>query len=248
MNVINFVNSTTNIKIAEFISLTVTPVNTGVNTATSVTLNMTTSYRKETVTVNTYTGAPSTITFEALGGLLAVGEYHRDLQSSSNDTSISLDGISPTMYQGGAMTGIGLVLNYNIKGSPLTLWRGFYDEYGNLLNYTDANGNTRQLIQRFYGVVTTFTITENSEDNNKYYSVVLNCSSIKTVLSNNTKGRRTNHDDFLNQTLGYMYQDGSGKWQLSSTPTGDSEDYDTSMDNVAPLNNAYFDFGIKSTQ
>ena len=242
MNVIKFVNSTTNIRIAEFISLTVTPINTGVNTATSVTVNMSSSYRREVLDVTNSQGSTQTIAFESLGGLLSLGEYHRDLQSSSNDTSVALDGVSPTVYNQGIMTGVGLVLNYNVKGSPLTIWRGFYDEQGNLLSYQDAQGRTRQLVQRFYGVVTTYTITENADNLNKYYSVVLNCSSIKTILSNNIRCRRTNHDDFLNETAGYMYKDQANKWQLGSTKTT-STVYDTCMDNVAPLNNAYFDFG-----
>jgi len=244
MNKIQFVNSTTNIKVAEFISINVTPINTSVNTASVVTLNISTSYRNETCTVDLTTGTTA-LTFEAVSGLLNVGEYHRDLQSSSNDTSISLDGVSQTQIQNGALSGIGLVLNYNIKGSPLTIWRGFYDDSGNLMTYTDGQGRTRRLIQRFYGVVTSFTITENSDPQNLYYSIVLNCSSIKTILSNNVVGRRTNHDDFQHQTLGYMYQDGMGNWQLSATKTGDNSDYDTSMDQVAPLNNAYFNFGQK---
>ena len=245
MNKIDFVNSTTNIKIAEFVSISVTPINTSVNTASVVTLNISSSYRQETVTISTATGSQS-VTFEGLGGLLSLSEYHRDLQSSSNDTSVSLDGISPTEYNNftGALTGIALVLNYNVKGSPLTIWRGFYDQNGELMTYVDGHGDTRQLIQRFAGVITSFTITENQDPKNKYYSVVLNCSSIKTVLSNDVSGRRTNHDDFQNQTVGKMYQDGMGNWHLGTTSTT-STVYDTSMDNVAPLNNAYFDFGLK---
>ena len=159
------------------------------------TYTFSTSYKAETIGGVSYT---------PMGGLVEVGQQQRDLKVTSFDTSISLVGIDPANIQ--------MVLGTPIRGSEVEIYRGFYND-----NYALVN-----TVKRFTGVVTTYSITENRETEDLTYTIVVNCSSYKTVLENNIGGRRTNRD-----TWTYFY---------GST--------DTSMDAVEKLNGAYFDFGV----
>lgn len=189
----------TSIKTAEFVEIIIST--STIYTSQPPEVNISSSYRKETITLPDN----RTLTFTPAGGLLSIGEQHRDLQASSFDTSITLDGI--------AYDNIYNVLAYpTIRGSKVTIWRGFYND----------NHQLTDVYQRFTGIIVSYVITENADPSNKYYSVVLNASSYKTILSNNIGGRRTNSDDWARTSPG-----------------------DTSMDNVALLNNAYFNFGVK---
>lgn len=168
------------------------------NTNTSAIYTFSTSYKKETIGGVEYT---------PMGGLVSVGQQQRDLAVTSFDTSIGLAGVDPA--------NISLVLANNIRGSEVEISRGFYTDGGRLSN----------VYPRFSGIVTSYSISEQREDNIDTFSVVINCSSYKSILENNTGGRRTNTDS----------------WNSFYAGT------DTSMDNVVNLNGAYFDFGVPVT-
>lgn len=161
----------------------------------SETYTFSTSYKAETINGVSYT---------PMGGLVEVGQQQRDLKVTSFDTSISLVGIDPVNIQ--------MVLGTPIRGSEVEIFRGFYNDDYELVNS----------VRRFTGVVTTYSISESQDLGEMSFTIVVNCSSYKTVLENNSGGRRTNRD-----TWSYFY--GSN---------------DTSMDNVEKLNGAYFDFGV----
>lgn len=165
------------------------------STATTNTYTFSNSYKSETI---------DSVEYSALGGLLAVGLQQRDLSVTSYDTTISLSGVDPV--------NISLVLNASLRGSEILVSRGFYSEGGQLI----------AVYPRFRGVVTSYAITEQREEGVDAFTVSLNCSSYKTILQNNTSGRRTNRDH----------------WTLQYGQT------DTSMDNVEKLSGAYFDFGV----
>ena len=57
--------------------------------------------------------------FTNLGALLLVGDVQRDIKATSDDMTISLVGIDPA--------NVALVLGANIKGSKVSIWRGFLD-------------------------------------------------------------------------------------------------------------------------
>ena len=198
---ISFVNTGTHIKTAEFVQLVIST--STIYAVQPPTVNVSSSYKYETLVIDTPT-VGTTATFTPVGGLLSVGEQHRDLQASSFDTSIVLDGV--------AYGNIFNVLQYELRGALVTIWRGFYDN----------NLSTPSIVKRFTGVVTSYVITEGQDLETPSYSVVLNVSSYKTILSNNIGGRRTNNDD----------------WSRYD-PT------DTSMNNVANLSYLSFNFGVK---
>ena len=145
--------------------------------------------------------------FIALGGLLSISTQQRDLRVTSSDTSVTLSGLS-SEYQY-------LVLGTQIKGSKIEIWRGFYDD-----NYILTN-----TVRRFTGIITSYSIVEDLQNNDDNFSISVNCSSFKTILENKVSGRKTN----------------SNSWK-EFNPT------DVSMDNVQALDGAFFDFGRKVTQ
>jgi hypothetical protein len=166
------------------------------------------SYRNETITDpigNTAPVTTSTQACTALGGLVAVSGHQRDLSVTSYDTSITLSGIDNTR--------VGAIIDAGIKGSRIQIYRGFYDTAYQIID-------TPQL--RYTGIVTSYSLNEERVDNIDAFTLVINCSSYKTVLENRIAGRYTN----------------SRSWKFYNST-------DTSMDRVASLSNAKFDFGKK---
>jgi hypothetical protein len=176
---------------AEFIKLTV--YNDVSNTANVTVHTFSSAYKSETIDGTVYT---------PLGGLLAVGAQQRDLRVTSADTSVTLSGIDGN--------NIYIVLATKIKGSKLEILRGFYDS-----DYILGNTYTR-----FTGIITSYNITEDREDDQDTFTVTVNASSYKTVLENRVSGRKTNERS-------WKY------WNPS----------DTSMDNVYSIADQKFDFG-----
>lgn len=168
---------------------------TVIGTNTNAVYTFSTSYKAETIDGVSYT---------PMGGLVAVGNQQRDLAVTAFDTSISLAGVDPA--------NISLVLAANIRGSEVEIRRGFYTN-GGILSAT---------YPRFNGIVTSYTVSEQREEGIDTFTVVINCSSYKSILENNIGGRRTSPDI----------------WKTYYAGT------DTSMDNVVNLNGAYFDFGV----
>lgn len=119
------------------------------------------------------------VTYEALGGLVAVGTQPRDLRVTSADTSVTLSGVDGNNIQ--------LVLDSNIKGSKLEILRGFYGDPGTANAYVLQNTYTR-----FTGIVTSYAINEDREDLLDTFTVTVNASSYKVVLENRIAGRKTN--------------------------------------------------------
>ncbi len=175
---------------AEFVKLIVTP-----EIGAPVTYTFSTSFRTETI---------DGVVYQALGTLLNIGTQQRDLRVTSSDTTITLSGLdSDNIY---------IVLGTKIKGSPIEIYRGFYDDNYNLVN----------TVRRFNGIITSYTITEDLQQDNNIdnFVISINCSAYKTILENRMAGRKTN----------------SNSWK-EFNPT------DISMDRVQAISEAYFDFG-----
>jgi len=188
-------NNTPFINNAEFVKLTV--YNEYGNTANSNVYTFSSAYKSEVIDGVTYT---------PLGGLLAVGVQNRDLRVTSADTSISLSGIDGN--------NIFVVLSTKIKGSEIEILRGFYNN-----NY--VLGNT---YNRFTGIITSYNIGEDRQQEQDNFTVTINASSYKSVLENRIAGRKTNKTS----------------WQeFNST--------DSSMNNVYSIADQQFDFGKKPT-
>lgn len=192
MNVIAPVQNTNNIRYAEFVQV-VTP---------------TATYRFATTpTALTVAGIG---TFDGLGALVGIGEIQRDIKSTANQTSLTLVGIDTAL--------LGWVLGQEIKGSQITMWKGFFDTDGNLI----TGGGTGGLYQYFYGYVNNFTIGEQWMEEARMYvgTIAVSASSIQIILQNRIAGRFTNDQS----------------WQFYNAG-------DTSMNRVGYVSTIYFPFG-----
>ncbi len=172
-------NNALQINTAEFVKLKI--YNDFNNTANVSTYTFSSAYREETF---------GNVTYTPLGGLLAVGAQTRDIRVTSGDTTISLSGVDGN--------NIFVVLDSKIRGSELTIYRGFYNN-----NYVLAN-----TYQRFTGIVTNYNINEDRVDNEDNFTVGISASSYKTVLENRIAGRKTNKESwrFFNSTDSSMDQ------------------------------------------
>lgn len=170
MNIISPVDSTNNIRYAQFVRLT---------TATQV---IRFSTAASAITVPAVDSQP----FTALGQLVKINEATRDIKSTANETVFTLTGIDPTM--------LGLVLDENIKGSQIEAWHGFFDTSGALI----TTGGTGGLYQFFNGYVTSYAITEQWMEEARAYvgTIAVSASSVQLILQNRNAGRYTNNSSW----------------------------------------------------
>ena len=164
-----------------------------------------------------FSSAPSSITvagigtFDGLSSLVSIGKIQRDVKSTANQTTIGITGIDTAL--------LGWALGQNIKGSQITMWKGFFDTNGNLI----TTGGTGGLYQYFYGFIDTFQITENWTEEARMYTGIINVSAanIQMILQNRNAGRYTN----------------DASWEYYNAG-------DTSMNRVAIITNIYYPFGL----
>jgi hypothetical protein len=154
--------------------------------------------------------AISSMPFDGLGQLVSIGKVQRDIKSTASQTTIIMNGIDTAM--------LGWVLSQDIKGSEITLWKGFFDTNGNLI----TTGGTGGLYQYFYGFVNTFTIGETWNEEARMYvgQISVSAANIQMILQNRIVGRFTN----------------DASWEYF-TPG------DTSMNRVATISTIYYQFG-----
>ena len=148
--------------------------------------------------------------FSALGALVGIGKIQRDIKSTANQTTVTIVGIDTAL--------IGEVLNLDFQGSQLTMWKGFFDTSGNLLN----TGGTGGLYQYFYGFINTIQISEQWMEEARMYvgTITLSCANIQMILQNRIGGRFTN----------------DASWQFYNSG-------DTSMNRVATISTLTYPFG-----
>jgi hypothetical protein len=163
-----------------------------------------------------FSSAPSKITvagigtFDGLSSLVSIGKVQRDVKSTANQTTIGITGIDTAL--------LGWALGQDIKGSQITLWKGFFDTDGNLI----TTGGTGGLYQYFYGFIDTFQIAETWQEDFRTYTATINVSAanIQMILQNRQAGRYTNN----------------ASWQFYSPG-------DTSMNRVTVISTIYYAFG-----
>jgi hypothetical protein len=192
MNVITPVENTNNIRFADFVKV-VTP---------------TATYRF--ATTPTALLIDTLGNFDGLGALVNIGDVQRDIKSTANQTSVTLVGIDTAL--------LGWVLSQEIKGSQITMWKGFFDTDGNLL----TGGGTNGLYQYFYGYINNFSIGEQWMEDARMYVGTINvtASSIQIILQNRVAGRFTNDQS----------------WQFYNPD-------DTSMARVGFISTIFYPFG-----
>ena len=188
------IQNTNNIRYADFIRI-VTPSAT---------------YRFSTAPVKITVSAVDSQPFDALGALVGVGKIQRDIKSTANQTSVTLIGIDTAL--------LGAVLNADVKGSQITMWKGFFDTSNQLI----TTGGSGGLYQYFYGFISSFSIGEQWMEEARMYvgTITVSASNIQMILQNRIAGRFTNDPS----------------WQYF-TPG------DTSMNRVATIATLSYPFG-----
>jgi hypothetical protein len=170
MNIIEPVDGTSSIRLADFVR---------VNTGSEI-------YRFTTAPSSTLVPAVDSTEFSAVGVLMKVGDVQRDIKSTANETSVTLVGIDTAM--------LGWVLSQSVKGSQIEMWHGFYNENNELL----TSGGTGGLYQFFSGIITSFTISETwMEETRSYVGIItISASAIQLILQNRIAGRYTNNNSW----------------------------------------------------
>jgi hypothetical protein len=194
VNVIAPIQNTNNIRYADFVRV-VTP---------------TATYRFATTPTALTIPAVDSQPFDGLGALVGIGEVQRDIKSTANQTTITLVGIDTAL--------LGWVLGHEIKGSQITMWKGFFDTDGNLI----TGGGSGGLYQYFYGYVNSFQIGEQWMEDARMYvgTITVSASNVQIILQNRVGGRFTNDASWTFYNAG-----------------------DTSMNRVGFVSTIYYPFG-----
>lgn len=170
--------------------------------ASPTTQNLLFSDLNRTVTVDgaSYTG---------LGNLMGITSSSTEMKVTNNDVTITITGIPNTS--------ISEIINSRIKGSRVTIYRGFYNSTTGII--LPVAGNP---MIRYSGIVNNYGLSEEYDVESRTASntISLMCSSFLDILGNTAKGRRTNPED-----------------EKRFFPS------DVSMDRVPALNRSNFNFG-----
>jgi len=144
-------------------------------------------------------------TYTPAGKLLEVTQSTRELRPTNNPVTITISAV-PT-------DAINEIIFSKIKGSPVSIYRGYFDSLGNQIG--DFTG-------RFIGSVNNYSIQEEHDVSSRSAShvVLLECNSTVGVLEQKLSGRKTNPQ--------------SNKRFFPN---------DTSMDRVPALKGSKFNFG-----
>ena len=176
---------------------------------------------KLTTESDTYTfcnaATPITVdgtTYSNLGSLLSIGEIKRETKATSGDLTIALTGVD------GA--NVAVILDSDIKGSLVEVWRGFFDSNNQIITTP-----TLQFFKRYQGYVNNFSVTEdwNEQARTRIATCSISCSSFRMILQNRISGLKTNPTVWQN-----FYPN------------------DTSMNRVPVISATFFDFGSPPVQ
>lgn len=149
--------------------------------------------------------------YKQLGHFLNISEIQDDLKITNNQISLSLSGIPP---DDDSPNYLSIILNSNIKGSKIQIYRAFFDGLG---YYAPS-----QVYLRFNGYISNYSLNDSiSQDSmTATNGITIQCSSIHAILEKKYSGRRTNDNDQQ-----YWFPG------------------DTGMSKVKSLSDAQFDFG-----
>jgi hypothetical protein len=129
-------------------------------------------------------------TYVNIGKLLSVSGSTSELKASPSELSVSLSGI-PT-------GSIADILNYEIKGSEIFIYRAFLNPADHSILDLDPGAGVANVLLKFKGIVTNYDISDSVDTTNQTATstITLTCNSIVEILSSKVSGRRTNPSDF----------------------------------------------------
>lgn len=173
-----------------------------------ITVNTTTYYLSNAYAPIVYNGN----SYTQLGSFMNMSEVQTDMRTTNNQISITLSGIPP---DDGSPNYMSIVLNSNLKGSLVQIYRAFF-------NTSNGFYDPQQVYLRYSGYVSNYSLSENWDQDNKTAtnSIGIQCSSINAIMEKKYTGRRTN--------------DGDQQYWFSG---------DTGMYKVKSLADSQFDFG-----
>lgn len=121
-------------------------------------------------------------TYTALGQLLNITASTAELSPTSSTVNIQISGVPRQSVHD--------VEQSKIKSSPVTVYRAFFAQNGELIN----DGTTVNPVGRFSGFVNNYSLQEEWDSARRFSSVTVNldCASTLDILSKKTAGRRTN--------------------------------------------------------
>jgi len=169
-------SSYSSVRTGLFVSLTIDYYRVGPNDSFTQQVLRFSDYNQDiTVAGDVYTG---------LGQLIGITTSTSELRSSGSSLTITVTGIPNAS--------ISELVNSRIKGSPVTVYRVFFNPTtGQALNIA---GNPTG---RFFGIVNNFTLQEefDYQTRTSKNTIALICASNISQLSNKIQGRRTNPFD-----------------------------------------------------
>lgn len=148
--------------------------------------------------------------YTALGDLVGVSSSMSEISATNSNLTISLSGIPDKSIDD--------IIKSNFKGSPVTIKRAFFNQSGEFIDDVD----TPNPIGRFSGFINNYSLEETWDVDNRLSTntIILECSSTVTLMSQKTAGRKTN-----------------------ATSMKRHYPNDTSFDRVAAIANAQINFG-----
>lgn len=146
-------------------------------------------------------------TYNALGYFLNITDTSSELRLTNSELTITLSGI--------AWSSVSDFMAENIKGSKITVIRGFFNPTTHVLLPIAGNPTGK-----FKGIINNYAINETLDGKDESCTISLICKSQVGMVSNRIAGRRTNPAD-----------------EKLFFPT------DNSMNRVPSLSNAKINFG-----
>jgi len=126
-------------------------------------------------------------TYTQLGHFMGIGDIQDDLKATNNQLSLTLSGIPP---DDGSPNYMSVVLNSNLKGSKIRIYRAFFD-------IATGNYDATQVYLRFDGYISNYSLNENWDQDNLLVSnsIGIQCSNVHAIMEKQYGGRRTNDAD-----------------------------------------------------
>lgn len=123
--------------------------------------------------------------YNNLGELMSVSESINSLTPTGQELTVTITGIPNTK--------LAEALNTRIKGSDITVHRGFFDSRTGAPVAVPGNAGSN-ILNKFQGRVTNVLIVEDYDSAGSSSSITIQfvCASVVTVLQNKIAGRRTN--------------------------------------------------------
>ena len=117
--------------------------------------------------------------FGSLGNLLSISPNKSEIRASKHELSISITGIPSA--------NLSAALQANIKGSSVTVYKGFYNPSTFAFVATPS--------KKFEGLVNNVGFQESFSGDDSDFSISFVCTSTLGILVSQTAGRRTNPVD-----------------------------------------------------